>query len=298
MEKFIKSFLLIVVQILLFNINCYSQNFSKLEIEQLAERINKEAKGKDIGDGVKVLGCFSFGRTLVYKYDVPSDWYPIPNIKQELISNFKTIGAAKPFFLRDINVDFHYYKNGSLIKRVSVKSNEFSTFNYQLGEYFSINDHPKSKGVNLKLKPPIGWEIKEGIMPNIVKKFVSDGNSYTIQIRDFITFFSRSEIKELLKDESFINEFVEESSSFMENSEVIDKSLVTIGTYPSITFKVKGEMEKSGITIPMIMRSWFIFYEDKIIILSASSLKTNEYEILEKVYLKITSSIVFPEQYN
>lgn len=298
MEKFIKSFISIIVTFLLFNSNCYSQNFSESEIEKLAVRINKEVKGKDIGDGVKVLGCLSFGRTLIYKYDVPSYWYPKPNIKQELISNFKTIGAAKPFFLKGINVDFHYYKNGSLIKRVSVKSNEFSTFNYQLGEYFSINDHPKSKGVNLKLKPPKGWKIKEGIMPNIVKKFVSDGNSYTIQIRDFITFFSRSEIKELLKDESFINEFVEESSSFMENSEVIDKSLVTIGTYPSVTFKVRGEMEKSGITISMIMRSWVVFYEDKIITLSAGGLNNNEYEGLEKVYFKITNSVVFPDQYN
>ena len=298
MEKFIKSFISIAVPFLLFISNCYSQNFSESEIEQLAVQMNKKAKGKDIGDGVKVLGILSFGRTLIYKYDVPSYWYPLPNLKQELISNFKTIGAAKPFFLRDINVDFHYYKNGSLIKRVSVKSNEFSTFNYQLGEYFSINDHPKSKGVNLKLKPPIGWEIKEGIMPNIIKSFVNDGNSYRIQIKDFLTFFSRSEIKELLKDESFLNEFVEESSSFMENPEVIDKSLVTIGTYPSITFKVRGEMEKLGITIPMIMRFWFIFYEDKIITLSAGGIKNNEYEILEKVYFKITNSVVFPDQYN
>ena len=128
MEKFIKSFLLIVVQILLFNINCYSQNFSKLEIEQLAERINKEAKGKDIGDGVKVLGCFSFGRTLVYKYDVPSDWYPIPNIKQELISNFKTIGAAKPFFLRDINESLNISNKGSLLMFLVAAMLLFFTF--------------------------------------------------------------------------------------------------------------------------------------------------------------------------
>ena len=35
---------------------------------------------------------------------------------------------------------------------------------------FSIKDHPKAKGINLKLRVPVGWEIEEAQGPNIVKK--------------------------------------------------------------------------------------------------------------------------------
>jgi hypothetical protein len=210
----------------------------------------------------------------------------------------KTAGAAKNYFLYDIDVDFYYYKGNSLIKKVSVKSNEFSTFNFELGEYLSIKDHIKSKDVNLKLKVPQGWEVKEGDRPNIVKKFTKDGNTYLILIKDNMTFFSRSESEELLSDDSFVNEFVEESSSFLKNPEVIDKSVVTIDTYPSVTFKVRGKMERSGITIPMIMRCWVVFYEDKMVFLQSMGIDNAEFKALEQLYFLVTNSVIFPDQYN
>ena len=110
-----------------------------------------------------------------------------------------------------------------------------------LGEYLSIKDHPKAKDVNLKLRVPIGWEVREGDRPNIVKKFVRDLNMYTIIIKENITFFSRKQSKELLEDENYLDELVQESSSFLKHSEVIDKSTITIDTYPPVPFKVKGK---------------------------------------------------------
>lgn len=227
----------------LFALPIFGQSFSESDIKELANQVNEQIKGVDIGNGITAKGCLALGRTLIYQYDVPDYWEAPSNIKEELISNLKTAGAAKNYFLYDIDVDFYYYKGNSLIKKVSVKSNEFSTYNFELGEYLSIKDHIKSKDVNLKLKVPQGWEVKEGDRPNIVKKFTKDGNTYLILIKDNMTFFSRSESKELLSDESFVNEFVEESSSYMKNSDVIDKSVVTIDTYPSVTFKVRGKME-------------------------------------------------------
>jgi len=282
----------------LFTLPIFGQSFSESDIKELANQVNEQIKGVDIGNGITAKGCLALGRTLIYQYDVPDYWEAPSNIKEELISNLKTAGAAKNYFLYDIDVDFYYYKGNSLIKKVSVKSNEFSTYNFELGEYLSIKDHIKSKDVNLKLKVPQGWEVKEGDRPNIVKKFTKDGNTYLILIKDNMTFFSRSESKELLSDESFVNEFVEESSSFMKNSDVIDKSVVTIDTYPSVTFKVRGKMERSGITIPMIMRCWVVFYEDKIVFLQSMGIDNAEFKALERLYFLITNSVIFPDQYN
>ena len=283
---------------LFFSITVLGQTFSESDIKTLAEQVNQKLKGVDIGNGITLRGCIAISRTLIYQYDVPDYWEEPSNIKEELISNLKTAGAAKNYFLYDIDVDFYYYKGNSLIKKVSVKSNEFSTFNFELGEYLSIKDHIKSKDVNLKLKVPQGWEVKEGDRPNIVKKFTKDGNTYLILIKDNMTFFSRSESEELLSDDSFVNEFVEESSSFLKNPEVIDKSVVTIDTYPSVTFKVRGKMERSGITIPMIMRCWVVFYEDKMVFLQSMGIDNAEFKALEQLYFLVTNSVIFPDQYN
>lgn len=288
----------IYILIYFFSLPLFSQTFSETDIKELAVNVNRQIKGVNIGNGIKAKGCLSLGRTLIYQYDVPDYWKASNNIKEEIISNLKTAGAAKTYFLQNIDVVFYYYKGNSLTKKVSVKSNEFSTFNLTLGEYISIRDHPKAKGVNLKLKVPVGWEVKEGDRPNIVKKFVNDGNTYLILIKDNITFFSRKQIRESLQEDNFVKEFVQEATSFLKTPQIIDQSVVTIDTYPAVQFKVKGKTERSGLTFPIIMKCWVVFYEDKIIFLQAMGIDNPEFRALEKVYSLITNSVIFPEQYN
>ncbi len=289
---------LVLISFCFLSFKVFCQTFSELDIKKLAEKVNRQIKGVEIGNDIRVKGCLSLGRTLIYQYDVPEYWEAPYNIKEELISNLKTAGAAKTYFLHNIDVDFYYYKGNSLAKKVSVKSNEFSTFDLKLGEYVSIKDHPKAKEVNLKLKVPVGWEVKEGDRPNIVKKFTKEGNTYLILIKDNVTFFSRKQIREALQEDNFVEEFVQETSSFLKNPQVIDQSVVTVDTYPSVQFKVKGKMERSGLTFPVIMKSWVVFYEDKIIFLQAMGIDIPEYRVLEQLYSLITNSVIFPEQYN
>lgn len=280
------------------SLRVFSQTFSESDIKKLAEQVNRQIKGVDIGNGIRAKGCFSLGRTLIYQYDVPKYWEAPYNIKEELISNFKTAGAAKTYFLHNIDADFYYFKGNSLSKKVSVKSNEFSTFDLKLGEYITIKEHPKAKEVNLKLKVPVDWEVKEGDRPNIVKKFVNEGNTYLILIKDNGTFFSRKQAKEALQEENFVHEYVQEVSSSLKSAQVLDQSIVTIDTYPSVQFKVKGKVERSGLTFPVILKCWVVFYEDKIIFLQAFGIDNQEFRALEQLYSLITNSVIFPEQYN
>ena len=282
----------------LYSTTLLGQSFSETDIRNLAIEVNEKLQGMDIGNGITALGCFSVGRTLLYNYDVPSYWEPPLNMKEVLITNQKTSGAAKNYFLNDINVHFCYYVGNSLIKKVSIKSNEFSTFNYELGEYMSIKDHKKSKGINLKIKPPKGWDIKEGDRPNIVKKFTRGDNTFLILTKENATFFSRSEIKELLSDDSYVNELLDEAISFMKVPKLIDQSVVTIDTYPALTYKYEGTIERLGITIPAIMRCWVVFYEDKLVFLQSFGTNNAEFRALEQLYLSITNSVIFPDQYN
>ena len=147
--KFILSIILIC-----FHLTVFSQSFTENDLKQMAQKINDELKGMDIGNGITARGCIAYNRTLVYQYDVNEYWYPPDNMKEDLIANFKEAGNAEIFFNNDINVDFHYYLGNKLQKRVSIKSNEFSNLNFDLGEYISIKGHYKAKDVNLKIKYP------------------------------------------------------------------------------------------------------------------------------------------------
>jgi len=293
-----KVFLIVLFQLLFLTNTVCSQTISENEIKELAASVSQKVKGTDIGNGVSARGCIALGRTLVYQYDVPENWEAQENLKEDLIANFKTMGTAKTFFLQKINVDFYYFKVNRIAKKVSIKSIEFSTFNYNLGDYISIKDHSKAKGVNLKLKVPIGWEILEGNRPNIVKKFVNGSNSYLIQIKDYVTFFSRKLSMEMLSDQEFQNELIDGLNSFLKNPQILNQNVITVDTYPTLEFTVKGKVERLGRKFGMTMKWWIIFYEDKIVTLQSSGMDNEEFKVLEYLYTSITNSVVFPEQYN
>lgn len=284
--------------ILLFSSFLFSQSFQESDIKELAHQINDELKGIELGNGVTVRGCIAFGRTLVYQYDVSADWYPTPNMKDDLIANFKEGGIAEVYFENDINVDFYYYYGSRLQKIISIKSREFSNINFTLGEYINIKGHKKSKGVNLKIKQPVDWELKEGDRPNVVKKFVNGTNTYLIMVKNNMMFFSRKESLDLLKDEEYVNEIIAGSISFLKEAEIINHKVITIDKYPALEFTFKGKAERMGYELNMIMKNWVIFYEDKIVFLQCISSNSNEFNTLESFYNSITNTVIFSDQYN
>lgn len=290
--------IIISIFIFLFFFHSFSQSFTENDIKELAGTINRKLKGTDAGNGVIVRGIVAVGRTLIFQYDVPINWEAPENAKEELIANFKTIGSAKTFFLNNVNVDLYYFKHNSIAKKISINSNELSSYNFKLGDYISIKDHSKAKDVNLKLKVPVGWEVKEGDRPNIVKKFINENNSFLILVKDNITFQSRNEVKEMLSDQEFTDDIIKGASSFLKNTQILNQKIITVGTYPTLEFTVKGEAERLGYKFGMIMKFWFIFYEDKIVTLQGGGLDNVEFKFLENLYTMLTNSVIFPEQYN
>ena len=276
----------------------FSQVLSENDIKQLAQKVNNELTGMDMGNGITVRGCYAFGRTLVYQYDVDDFWFPPENMKEDLVSNFKEAGYAEIYYNSDVNVDFHYYSGNKLLKKISIKSKEFSNLHFKLGDFISIHGHPKAKGVNLKIQTPIDWEIEEGDRPNIVKKFVYGTNSYVIIIKDNFAFVSKNEAKEFYNDNEFLTEFISEYSSVLNESEILKQEIVTIDKYPALALTLKGSMERSGINIEMTMKNWIIFFEDKIVFLQCGGVSGKDFNALEGLYNLITNSVIFPEQYS
>ncbi len=172
-----------------------------------------------------------------------------------------------------------------------------SNLNFVLGDYLSIKDHPKSREVNLEIKVPVGWEVKEGDRPNVVKKFVNNGNSYVISIKENATFFTRKQIKKALEEDDFAKDLVKELTLYLITPQLINQSIVSIDSYPALQFRFKAKFERMGLILPIIMNSWIIFYEDKIIFLQSLRFDTPELIILEQLYSSITNSVILPEQF-
>ncbi len=178
-----------------------------------------------------------------------------------------------------------------------------------LGEYINLKYYPKAKGVNMKIRVPIGWKVREGNRPNIVKKFMmNDLVGYSIMVRNLPTFISRNEVIENLQsEETIIDELKNLMGSDVKYKLIGKPSLVFVDKYPSILYKCEMKSNKLGKILIGRMKWIIIFYEDKIVSITLSlnwncqncSQKFPIYDenLLEQCFLNITNSIVFPEQY-
>ncbi|MFZ6664101.1 hypothetical protein [Peijinzhouia sedimentorum] len=285
----------------------FSQVLSEDDIKMMASRVNSELRDIELENGVSLRRCLSFKRTLIYQYNVPSNWVAGNNLKEELINNLKEAGYAEVYFNNDINIDFYYFYGKSLQKWVSIKSKELATSNsirkpnpprLQLGEYLILDGKPKAKGVNIKVKPPIGWKVEEGDRPNVVVKFVDGVNNYIIQIKENLTFFSRNQSKELLSDSEFKKQVIDEYSALINNPLILSDRITTVDNYPSLEIEIKGSVDRFSTLFGFRLKIWIIIYEDKIITLQGFAQNGNSYQALSSFYNSITNSVILTDQYD
>ena len=132
MKKLIVSLLVVFVALFLLYISDNTPSISSADqkkelLKEIVKRINEEAPQTHPVTGIVMKGAMSTGNTLFYLYEVPEDWFPNENIKEELIFNFKEMNIADTYVKYEIDVSFQYFKNGSLFKAVNVGYNEFSS---------------------------------------------------------------------------------------------------------------------------------------------------------------------------
>ena len=114
----------------------FSQELSNEEIKEFAKTINNRIQGKRLDNGIIIKSCYSIDRTLVYNYEVPSNWRPYDNIKQFLIDLAIDNGSSKLFYEGNIDVWYQYTSGTKLVKSVKIDSNDFFVVNYELNKDF------------------------------------------------------------------------------------------------------------------------------------------------------------------
>jgi hypothetical protein len=273
-----------------------SSTISETKLKEFAEDASLQIEGVNFGGGVVGRQAIAVGRNLVFQYDVPEDWRPYEDAKDILISTLKESGQGDFYFKESIVVSYAYIKKNSAPTVITLKPQELSSVTLQLDDYVSINGHLKSKGINLRIRPPKGWTVEEGNSPNVVKKFVNKGRVFVIITKDAATFFSRSAYREMYSDEASIRDFAK--SVNCAGGELVDYALVTVGMHPGIQLESKCPKEIIGkkYVIPQI--SWSIFYEDKTVLLMGMGSNNVEFGELKNLYSMVAATTSFPEQFN
>lgn len=285
------------VLILFIQLVSYGQTTSPKQIKELAEKMNEELPYTMPGTNVTLQNVSAMGRTFIYTYQVPEDWIPFEDIKTQLL-NTLSLDLKKLYSKEQINLMYNYFRDGGLVKGVRISYRDFNLPKLNsLGDYISYKSHPKAKGVNIKIKDPLGFKKLEGDRPNIVAKYNNKDENlvYTVLINELPLFFSRNEIKEYVFNENsdlLANEFVKEFEG-----ELISSRYTEIDNYSAIEFVY--DLEKDILNQKISMRSvaWYIYYEDRIIVVSGGTTKAN-FEKYKYIFLLITNSILFEEQYN
>ena len=179
----------------------FSQRLSDEDLKKSIEiaKSKMDLPFKIPGTDVIMIDMTTVGRNILYTYEVGEDWYPADNGREQIIESLSE-KEKKVYIEQEVGLMYHYVRGQTLVSRAYIPSRELGekTKLTDLGDYVSFKSHPKAKGVNIKVKQPINFELLEGARPNIVAKFNNKENNlvYLVQINNFPYFISRTSMQQ------------------------------------------------------------------------------------------------------
>jgi len=169
----------------------------------------------------------------------------------------------------------------------------------EFDEYLSLKDHPKMKGVHLRIKPPKGWLVQEGDGPNVVKRFIGENGAYVILVKDLPTFATRNSYRDHYSDKKAMKKLIDSGMmACSAGGSILDYKLVTVARYPAIRAAYTCSMEKMGITMTIFTLSWSVFIEDKLVSFNGVTTSEQDFLDLTPTHMRTTLYAQFPEQFN
>jgi hypothetical protein len=292
---------LILLGSLLLSLFSFGQSLTPKDIKEYIEATTKdlELPFELPGTGVIMQSMSSFGRNIIFTYEVPAGWQAYENTKEEIINSLSP-KFKKFYFKEEINLIYIYSKNKNLVEEIIISYSDFETNTDLglLGQYISYKSHSKSKGVNIKIKDPLSFEKLEGNRPNIVAKFNNKENNlvYLLQVNNLPTFVSRIDIEEEFSSATDVEEFAKDYLSGIDCNYISSK-MIKVDRYPAIeviydlVIQVLDESYEARHVI------WIVFYEDALVSLMGSSSK-KDFRDNYYIFFKITNSVLFEDQYN
>ena len=163
----------------------------------------------------------------------------------------------------------------------------------QLGNFYNPNGHLKAKGLNFKIKSPLGFEQKEANRPNIVQKWTKGTASFMIMIRNLdaeIRDFPKKDWIEYLKYGSGVSDFTSELPN------VSNQKYYVIDSYPGIYCKFIMDVDRADLTFQIHMIQAMVFLEKQSYILQLTGTK-EDIKKYSNLFTLWSNSVVLLDQY-
>jgi len=165
----------------------------------------------------------------------------------------------------------------------------------------TITNHSKSVDLDIRLKTPSSFSIEEGRRPHVVKKIYDRNTVITITVIDEGAFLTRNQADKLIADSinspKLDNGYIVSILNNYEESKILNQSLEKISSYPAHQITVIGKSNLAGKKIETVSKIWIVYVEDKVVLFSFGTNELNNFEIYEKLYDQISSTIFFPKQF-
>ena len=180
-----------------------------------------------------------------------------------------------------INYSYYYYKKDVVVQVVDVSWTDFDDF--YLGDYIELSKIKQSKGLNIKVKEPLGWKVNRGEI-NLVM-FSDDDKLFSINIGKQDTTFSLEEINDIFKSQTEVDYLKDDLVNSLNGSYDISKinyEVIKINNHPYLLISGHSSKLKKKIYL------WTTFFNDYLISFSGfcnddkSQVSFTEFHLISK----------------
>lgn len=172
---------------------------------------------------------------------------------------------------------------------------------------WASKDHPKAKGIKMKISYPSGWQAKEGTRPNILHKFVGKSASGM----DVVTLTTRSlpepYNRELTDDEKnevlardVVTEMLPEGAKVLSHKITkIDGEMCAMAEFVYVTERVGIKIAQKGMVFVIPRRGTLLLVQCATGADAANGLAglNARYASVQKLYMLIGASCVFVDKW-
>lgn len=274
----VKSFLSFLL-ILGTNLSMFGQ-ISFEEINDITSKLDYEIKYTSESEtGVKGIKVNHIGRTIIFHYEVPDGWFQLE--KNYFLKNLINSGKYLELKKSQINWSFYYYKKDVVVHVVDVFWTDFDDF--YLGDYIELSKIKQSKGLNIKVKEPLGWKVNRG-ETNLVM-FSDDDKLFSINIGKLETYVSPLERDNIFESQYEVDYF-KQTFTDKYDLENVDSQVLEYNNHPFLLISGYSNSINKHIYI------WTTFYNDYVISMFGNCNNNNSEDSLKEFTL-ISESIRF-----
>jgi hypothetical protein len=169
----------------------------------------------------------------------------------------------------------------------------------QLGDYYTSDTNPKAKGLNFKIKSPIGFEQSIADRPNIVQKWTKDktDNNKIIQFgiivkkEGFLAELKKDDFKYYLKNEEGVKDFVADIPG------ASNYRYFSVDNFPGFITDIETQIDRLDLSFTLYMTQITVFVGSYVFTLQLTSPVKKNRENHKSLLFQLANSIIFTDQY-